>query len=111
MPLETMQDVADAGVAYQASLDKRLFQALEAARGNTAVTEAGVALGMVKPLEGKVMIAKAREIEGAIATVARLAGEMHIQQTKACIAANVDTGGLTTVGGVTLPPATMGGGR
>lgn len=111
MPLDNPDNVASAGVTSQSNLDKLLFKSLEAARANTDVTCAGVAIGMVKPLEGKVMIAKAREVEGAIATAARLAAELHIQQTKACVAAGADTGTLTTVGGVELGPQPMGGGR
>lgn len=111
MSFSTPQDVADAGVQAQADLDRRLFKSLESARMNTAVTEAGVAMGMVKPLAGKLLIAKAREIEGALAYAARLAAELHIEQTKVCVENGVDTGTLTTVGGVVLGPQPLGGGR
>ncbi len=94
--------IAAAGVLAQEGIDKHLYKALEFARQNTQATCDGVGVGMVKALKGKVMIAKASEIEGAIATAARLAGELHIMQTAACVDAGVDTGNLTTVGGVDL---------
>lgn len=110
--LTDMQDIAEAGVQAQAGLDHHLTKALEAAAINTSVTCDGVAAGMVNsPLKAKLLIAKARSLEGAIAYAAVLAAELHIDQTKICKDNNVDTGTLASVGGVVLPPQPLSGGR
>lgn len=110
--MNTMDEVATAGVDAQANIDKYLFKALEAAKRNTEVTARGIELGMVKALKGKVLINKARRIEGLIAEAALAAAELHIEQTKVCADNGADTGSITTVGGVDVGGVhTEGGGR
>jgi len=100
--MKTMGDVAAKGVLAQAGIDKHLTLALKSAKLNIDVTARGVELGMVKALQGKKMIARARRIYGAIAEAAELAAELHIEQQQACAANGVDTGDLASVGGVTI---------
>lgn len=57
MALETVEDIVSAGVAAQASIDKHLALAYKAAKRLTAVTEAGVAQGMVQGIAAKKIIA------------------------------------------------------
>lgn len=109
--METMQEVAEAGVTAQAQIDKHLTVAHKAAVKNTKVTIAGIQMGMVRALRGKKLLAQCRELEGMIAAAARLAAEIHIEQAKVCEEQGVDTGSLATVGGVTVGGmTTMGGG-
>jgi hypothetical protein len=108
----TKEDVAAKGVLAQGGIDRHLTAALKSAKLNIDVTAKGVELGMVRALQGKKMIARARRIYGAIAEAAELAAELHIEQQQACAANGVDTGDLTSVGGVALGVVhTDGGGR
>lgn len=112
MPMDTMEDVAAKGVLAQAGIDKHLTLALKSAKLNIDVTARGIELGMVRALQGKKMLARARRIYGAIAEVAELAAELHIEQQQVCADNGVDTGDLPTVGGVTVGGVhTEGGGR
>lgn len=106
--MESFQDVADAGAPAHADMDEHLTSAHAAAKVNTEVTMAGVELGMVGALKGKLMIAMAREIEGDIARAARKAAELHIMQYEVCQGHGIDSTPLSKVGGVAVP---LSGGR
>lgn len=112
MALETVEDIVSAGVAAQASIDKHLALAYKAAKRLTAVTEAGVAQGMVQGIAAKKIIADARSGQGAIAAVAGHFATLHQAQTTASVAAGADLGSVTTAGGITIGGVgTLGGGR
>lgn len=110
--LETVEDVVNAGVAAQALVDKHLEAARKAAGKLVKVTEAGVALGMVKGIAAKKIIGDARAAQGHIAAVASVFAVLHQAQTEASIAAGADLGSVTTAGGIVIGGVgTLGGGR
>jgi hypothetical protein len=102
MPLTTIDEVVNAGIAAQVLIDKHLAKAYDAAVELTAVTEAGVMLGMVQSIEAKTIIGDARAAQGSIGAVAAEFARLHRAQTDACIAAGADLGSVTTAGGVTI---------
>lgn len=112
MPLETIEEVVDAGVKAQAAIDRHLAAAYKAAAQLTKVTERGVALGMVQGIGAKKIIGDARAAQGHVAAVASVFAQLHHVQTEACKAAGMDMGSVTSAGGVLIGGvSTMGGGR
>ena len=99
---EAMKSITERGVDAQADLDANLTAALKAALVNAKVTEDGVAAGMVKSLEGKEMIWQAYVAALKIAESGLEAARLHKKQYAACVANDCDTGGLTSVVGVSL---------
>lgn len=113
---DEMKLITERGVQAQADLDLGLTASLEAALENAEITKAGVAARMVKPLEGKVMIWQAYVAALKIAEAGLQAALLHQKQYLACVANNCDTGGLSSVVGVSLmttdgTATTLDGGR
>ena len=101
------QEIVERGVDAHKDIDAELTSAMEAALRLIKATEDGVRAGLVKPLQGKKILAETRMLYGMIARAANHAADLHIQGTKIAKEAGVDTGGLTSVGGVVV----MSGGR
>lgn len=101
--MNSMQDVATEGAKAQAAIDKYLTLALKAARRLEKVTEAGVTMGMVKNLRGKILISQSRAATGAIADAAHAFAVLHKEQTAVCVENDCDVPALASVGGVVTP--------
>lgn len=112
MALETVEDIVNAGVAAQASIDKHLTLAYKQAQKLTKITERGVEEGMAQGIAAKKIIGEVRSLQGQIAGLAARFAELHQDQTDACKAAGADLGNVSTAGGITIGGmSTMGGGR
>lgn len=104
--MQTMEEVALAGAKAQADIDRYLTLARKAALRLEKVNEAGVSLGMVKPLRGKAIITQGRAATGRISDAAHAFAVLHVEQTRVCAENDCDVPPMTSAGGVT----TMGGG-
>lgn len=105
----TMQEIAAAGAAAQADIDKHLSKAYHAAQRLAHITEEGVKAGMItKAIAAKMMLADARVLPGLIANAALHAANLHRGQTDACIRNNCDIPTPSEAGGVVIQG---GGGR
>lgn len=112
MALDNPTAIVEAGVAAQASVDKHLALAYRAAKKLTAVTEAGIAQGMVRGIAAKKILGDCRAAQGHIGAVAAVFAQLHHVQTEASVAAGADLGSVTTAGGIAIGGvSTMGGGR
>ena len=101
------QEIIERGVDAHKGIDADLTGALDHAALLVKATEDAVRAGLVKPLEGKLLLAETRELAGFIAAAAAHAARLHIKGTKLAKEQGLDTGGLNTVGGVVV----MGGGN
>lgn len=106
--MDTPQNVATDGVASQATVDAHLAGAWAAALAIEDVTIRGIQLGMIGGVAAKSHLAQVRAAQGKIAEAMAAYADLHAEQTKICRANSVDTGDLTTAGGIALP---AGGGR
>ncbi len=101
------QEIVERGADAHKDIDADLTSAMEAALRLIKVTEDGVRAGLVKPLEGKKILAETRMLYGMIARAANHAADLHVKGTKIAKENGMDTGNLTSVGGVVV----MGGTR
>lgn len=107
----TPEEIVEAFVKNHALLDKHIAAAHKVAQKMTKDVEEGLGLGMVRGLEAKSFLAGHRKLPGVVADAALFAAELHTQGTKIAQDNGVDTGSLTSVGGVTIGGfTTMGGG-
>ena len=104
--MKTKEEVALAGAKAQADIDRYLTLARKAALRLEKVNEAGVSLGMVKPLRGKSIINEGRAATGRIADAAQAFAALHIEQTRVCVENDCDVPPMTSAGGISV----MGGG-
>ena len=104
-----MKEITALGVTLQAKLDEQLTAARKTALALAEVTENGVEAGMVRPLEGKLIINEAYAVAGAVSNAAVLAAALHIKQTKACVANDCDTGSVSSVAGIAVITPKSGG--
>jgi len=104
--MKTKEEVALAGAKAQADIDRYLTLARKASLRLEKVNEAGVSLGMVKPLRGKAIINQGRAATGRISDAAHAFAVLHVEQTRVCAENDCDVPPMTSAGGVT----TMGGG-
>ena len=112
MALATIAEIVEAGVVAQASIDKHLALAYEAAAKLSKITERGIEECMVTGIDAKTILGRARAAQGRIGEVAAEFATLHHAQTAACIAAGADMGSVTTAGGITIGGVSpMGGGR
>lgn len=107
----TPEQIVEAFVKNHALLDKHIAAAHKIAQKMEKDVEEGLGLGMVRGLEAKSFLAGHRKLPGVVADSALFAAELHKQGTKIAQDNGVDTGSLTSVGGVTIGGfTTMGGG-
>jgi hypothetical protein len=106
--MDTMQAVASDGVTAQSDIDAALATAWAAGSTMMAVTIRGIQLGMIGGVAAKRHLAAVRAAQGKIAEAMGAYADLHAEQTKICKTNNVDTGDLTTAGGIAVP---LGGGR
>lgn len=101
------QEIIERGADGHKGVDADLTSSLDHTMAIIKATEDAIRAGLVKPLEGKVLLAESRELYGMIASAAAHAARLHVKGTKLAKEAGLDTGGLTSVGGVVV----MSGGR
>lgn len=101
------QEIIERGADAHKGIDADLTSALDHTISLVKTTEDAVRAGLVKPLEAKLMLAETRALVGMIASAAERAAHLHIKGTKLAKEAGLDSGGLTSVGGVVV----MSGGR
>lgn len=101
------QEIIERGADGHKGVDADLTSALDHSLGIVRATEDAIRAGLVKPLEGKLLLAESRELYGMIAAASAHAARLHIKGTKLAKEQGLDTGGLTSVGGVVV----MGGGN
>lgn len=106
--MDNPQAVATDGVTAQLDVDAALANAWAGAVRMEAITIRGIQLGMIGGVAAKRHLAQVRAAQGKIAEAMAAYADLHAEQTKICKANSVDTGDLTTAGGIAVP---LGGGR
>lgn len=109
----TPEQIVEAFVKNHALLDKHLAAAHKVAQKMAKDVEEGLGLGMVRGLDAKSFLASHRKLPGVVADSALFAAELHKQGTRIAQDNGVDTGSLTSVGGVAIGGISImgGGGR
>lgn len=107
----TAEEIVASLVKAHKALDMALTSARQAALDIEKGHEEGVKIGLVKALQAKDLIHRARQLTGSIANVGALSASLHIDDTTVAKKQGIDAGTLTEVCGINLLISRGGGDR